>query len=145
MDRLADALDWPLSRLMTALAGLEDALEHSGSRVATDGHYLLGLRPRHGLLTDDQREALHRGCAAGTSLSEAAARALYRLAVHGVRLTETTRELGADAARDLQQQGLVRRRPSGETFATTDDVRFSLLLDDSETQPPHADAPHARH
>jgi len=91
------------------------------------------------------REALHRGCAAGTSLSEVAARALYLLAVHGVRLTETTRELGAAAASDLQQQGLVRRRPSGETFAITDDVRFSLLLDDSETQPPHADAPHPRH
>ena len=42
----------------------------------------------------------------GTSLSEDAARALYRLAVHGVRLTETTRERGAAAARDLQQQGL---------------------------------------
>jgi len=145
MDRLSDVLGWPLARLMAALAGLEDALEHSGSRVATDGHYLLGLRPRHGLLTDDQREAMHRGCAAGTSLSEAAARALYRLAVRGVRLSETTRELGAAAARDLQEQGLDRRRPSGETFAITDDVRFSLLLDDTETQPPHADAPPPKH
>jgi hypothetical protein len=127
---------------MAALAGLDAALEHSDSRVATDGHYLLGLRARHGLLTDDQREAPHRGCVAGTSLSDAAARALYRLAVHGVRLTETTRELGAAATRDLQQQGLVRRRPSGATFAITDDVRFSLLLDDTDTRPPHADAPH---
>jgi hypothetical protein len=72
MDRLSGVLGWPLARLMAALAGLEDALEHSGSRVATDGHHLLGLRPRHGILTDDQREVLHRGCAAGTSFSEAA-------------------------------------------------------------------------
>jgi hypothetical protein len=136
-DRLADVLDWPLARRVAALDGLDAALEHSGSRVATDGDYLLGLRPRHGLLTEAQHLALHRGCAAGASLSEAAARALYRLAMHDDRLSELTRHLEPDAARELQQQVLVRRRPSGETFAITEDVRFSLLLD--------ADAPHLTH
>jgi hypothetical protein len=56
-DRLADALDWPLARLMAALPGLDTALEHAGSRVATDGLYLLGLHPRHRLLTEAQHEA----------------------------------------------------------------------------------------
>jgi hypothetical protein len=83
IDRLADVLDWPLGRLVAAVDGLDAALEHSGSRVATDGDYLLRLRPRHGLLTEAQDQALHRGCAAGAWLSEAAARALYRLAMHG--------------------------------------------------------------
>jgi DNA-binding Xre family transcriptional regulator len=61
-DRLADALGWPFARLMAALDGLDTALEHSGSRVATDGHYLLGLRPRHDLLPQAQHPRQTRRC-----------------------------------------------------------------------------------
>jgi DNA-binding Xre family transcriptional regulator len=62
--RLADALGWPLHRLAAALAALDHALADRGVRidedVVRDNRPLHGLRPRGGLLTPAQREALHR-------------------------------------------------------------------------------------
>jgi hypothetical protein len=61
---LADALDWSLKRLDTALAALTDHLAGTGIRIDTDpapaSTPLLGLCARDRHLTDEQRAALHR-------------------------------------------------------------------------------------
>ncbi len=89
-DQLADTLGWPLARLMATIDVLEQRLDATGARVMSDDHLLHGIEPGHGLLTDAQRQALHRHGAAGTALTEAAARTLYRLGVCEARLGEPT-------------------------------------------------------
>jgi hypothetical protein len=106
-------------------------LEQGGTRLDADDRVVYGLRPRCGLLTAGQRLALDRHRGAEESLSETAARGLYAVALLDLLYAEFTLALGAPAATELQQQGLVRRRPSGTYFQATDDVRFSLLLDES--------------
>lgn len=79
--RLARALNWPLARLDAALESVEDRLRTTGMRLERDprhgGGQVRGLRPRHGLLTAEQRTALHQIPGTQQPLTKAAARALY--------------------------------------------------------------------
>ncbi|GAA1204635.1 hypothetical protein [Pseudonocardia alaniniphila] len=90
---------------------------------------LQGLRPRHGLLTEMQRHALHQLRVADDGLAEPVLRALYQIVVVGYEYTEATLDLSGETAIELQRQGLVQRGPSNGALDPTDDVRFSLLLD----------------
>lgn len=63
-------------------------------------------------------------------LDEPAARALYEIAVIGYGHSESNTALTAAAAIQLQQQGLVQRQHASESLDPSDDVRYSLLLDD---------------
>lgn len=56
--------------------------------------------------------------------------ALYRIAVVGCEYSEATVDLGGETAVELQRQGLVRRWHASSVLDPSDDVRFSLMLDD---------------
>jgi DNA-binding Xre family transcriptional regulator len=131
--RLANALGWSLDRLEIALGRMEIRLETGGVRFDRDvvnrAEPLQGLRPRHGLLTEMQRYALHQLRVADDGLAEPVLQALYQIIIVGYEYTEATLDHSAETAIELQRQGLVRRRPSGGVLDPTDDVRFSLLLD----------------
>jgi hypothetical protein len=126
---LADALDWSLKRLDTALAALTDHLAGTGIRIDTDpapaSTPLRGLRARDRHLTDEQRAALHRLRHATAPLDADAARVLYAVAHPGGTLTEGD---AADPATvvALQQRGIIRRRARAGYLELTDDARFSL-------------------
>lgn len=134
--RVANALGWSLDRLEIALARLEIRLETGGVRFDRDvvnrAEPLHGLRPRHGLLTETQRYALHQLRVADDGLAEPVVRALYQIVIVGYEYAEATLDLSAETAIELQRQGLVRRRPSGGVLDPSDDVQFSLLLDDGQ-------------
>lgn len=89
-DELADTLGWPLARLVAALAELERHLESGGTRLDAADRVVYGPRPRHGLLTEAQRLALHRHRGVTESLSETAARGLYAIALLDGQYSEFT-------------------------------------------------------
>jgi hypothetical protein len=101
---LADALDWSLKRLDTALAALTDHLAGTGIRIDTDpapaSTPLRGLRARDRHLTDEQRAALHRLRHATAPLDADAARVLYAVA-----------HPGGDPHRGRRRRPGHRRRP----------------------------------
>ncbi len=78
---------------------------------------LNGLQPRYGLL-DDQ------------GLDDPVLVALYRIVVVGCEYSEATVDLSAETAGELQRQKLVQRRHASGVLDPSDDVRFSLMLDD---------------
>lgn len=129
---LVDALGWPLHRLAAALAALDHTLADRGVRIDEDvdgdDRAVHGLRPRSGLLTPAQREALHRRAQADEPLDVDAVRALYAIAQPDSRYTERHTVIGTDAIR-LQQLGLVHRRHRARNLELADDVRYGLLLD----------------
>jgi len=133
-DRLADTLGWPLARLMAAIDTLEHHLAATGARVVAEDHVLSEVEPRHGLLTAAQRHALHHHGAAGSALTEAAGRTLYRLAILEARLSEPDRSSDNPTAIELQAHGLLRRRAPTINLAVTEDVRYSLMLDETPTE-----------
>lgn len=98
---LADALGWPLHRLAAALAVLVQTIADRGVRidedVVGDDRAVHGLRPRSGLLTPAQREALHRLVHAAEPLGVDAVRALYAIAQPDSRYTERHTVIGTDA------------------------------------------------
>lgn len=126
---LASALGWRLTRLDNALHALDERLTASGTRLDVDPDGAIhGLRPRDGLLSVDQRERLHRLCAADLALSRAAARALYAIAVHGYRLYgEDTQDASAPAM-ERQQRGLAQRRRNTTNLDPSPEGRAALLL-----------------
>lgn len=137
--RLAQALNWPLDRLAAALAAVEDRLCTTGLRLERDprhgGAQIRGIRPRHALLTPAQRTALHRIPATQQPLTEDAARALYTATFpEAGPLSENTLAFPRDVAIQLQRQGLVEHCRAGFTLDPTDEVRYSLDLDDLERQ-----------
>ncbi|MGQ0575842.1 MAG: helix-turn-helix domain-containing protein [Pseudonocardia sp.] len=129
--QLADLLGWTLPRLTTAIATLEHRLDHTGIRVEhdPDSGCILGLRPRDGLLTRQQREALHQPGPTDLGLDEPTARALYEVAVIGRSVSETDTYVDEVAIRTLRQLGLVHRRHNSEAFNPNADVVYSLIID----------------
>ena len=67
-----------------------------------------GLRPRHGLLTDQQRRALHQLGLLDEPVDQATARVLRIIAEPDSLCSQNTVALGPDLAIRLQQQGLAR-------------------------------------
>jgi DNA-binding Xre family transcriptional regulator len=134
---LADALGWPLARLLEALATLETGLATRGHRIDTDllteARPRHGLRPRDQLLTSSQRDALHRLGLINQPLDPETARVLYEAAQPDGRCVEYHAAIGYNAAVLLQQQGLIQRRRGAHYLELTDDVRFALLLDVTTT------------
>jgi len=91
---------------------------------------ICGLRPRDALLTDAQREALHRLLDLDRGLDPRDARMLYEIALCGYAPTEAFKGVNPAAAIKLQRQGYLHRRHNSERLAASDDLAFSLLLDD---------------
>lgn len=138
MGALACALEWPLARLEAALASLEDALAERGQRIDIDTYHqarpLHGLRPRDDLLTDSQRQALHRIRLIYQPLHPDTARVLHTATQPG-RCVEYQVVIGYNPAVLLQRQGLLQRHPGAHYLELTDDVRFALMLDDPTELP----------
>lgn len=132
---LADALGWPLDRLREALDTLEQRLGDTGMRVDHDPGppaVIRGLRRRDAVLTETQRTALHRLGDRDTGLDPYYARLLYSIAIIGLAPTETSRGTDPAAAIKLQRLGYVRRRHNSEHLAASNELAFSLLLDELE-------------
>lgn len=89
-----------------------------------------GLRPRYGLLDDAQRWALDQLRVADQGLADRVLVALYRIVVVGCEYSEATVDLSAETAGELHRQKLVQRRHASRILDPSDDVRFSLMLDD---------------
>lgn len=127
---LADALGWPLARLDAAVAALEEDLADRGQHL--DQHRdRVELRPRDGLLSVEQRVALHRihGAGAGVDGDVELARGIYAIAHPDSRGSENHAAFGA-ALVTLQQHGLAHRRHHRASHVElTDDARFALFLD----------------
>ena len=82
------------------------------------------------MLDDAQRWALDQLRVADQGLADAVLVALYRIVVVGCEYSETTVDLSAETARELQRQRLVQRRHASRILEPSDDVRFSLMFDD---------------
>lgn len=132
--RLATALGWTLDRLENALARLEIRLEASGVRFDRDAvnpaEPLNGLQPRAALLDEMQRYRVHQLRVADDGLAEPVLRALYQIVIVGYDYSEATLDLAAETAIELQRQGLVQRRHASRSFDPSDDVRYSLMLEE---------------
>ena len=132
---LADALGWPLDRLRAALDMLEERLADTGMRVDHDAGppaVIRGLRRRDAVLTATQRQALHRLGDRDTGLDPHYARLLYSIAIIGLAPTETSDGSDPAVAIKLQRLGYVRRRHNSEHLAASNELAFSLLLDDTD-------------
>ncbi len=131
--QLTDALGWPLQRTLAALRALINTLAAVGVRLDTDHHLLRGLAPREGLLGTGQRQDLHRAGAAGRAMTTSVARALHQIVLH----EHAPQAFPESDVHALHHGGLARHRAPGHTtvLTATDDVRFSLLLDEDPDTP----------
>jgi hypothetical protein len=137
--QLADALGWPLQRTLRALA---TALDDTGIRLDVEHYLVRGLAARDGLLTSAQREDLHRAGATGQTMPSSVARALDQVVVY----ERAPEAFSDDDIRALHQHGLARHRAPGltSTLTATEDVRFSLLLDEDPDEPGPDGSRHAQ-
>ena len=130
MAALAGALGWSLDRLGTAVAALTEQLTGAGTRIDADpvpaGTPIRGLRARDRYLTSDQRAALHRLRRPRPPLDAKAAEVLDVIARAPRALTECHRDLDPEVVIALQQRGIIRRHPRGDSLELTDDAQFSL-------------------
>jgi hypothetical protein len=130
MAALADALGWSLDRLGTAVAALTEQLTGAGTRIDTDpvpaDTPIRGLRARDRYLTSDQRVALHQLRRPRPPLDAKAAEVLDVIARDPRALTECHRDLDPEVVIALQQRGIIRRHPRGDSLELTDDAQFSL-------------------
>ncbi len=94
-----------------------------------------GLRPRPALLTETQRHQVHRHAAGSQPFGEGPARALFGIAFghSAVEAPPPDPDDGVDFT--LQHQGLIELRTGGAQLQLTEDVRYSLMLEDHPVWP----------
>jgi hypothetical protein len=85
-----------------------------------------GLRARDRYLTSDQRVALHQLRRPRPPLNAKAAEVLDVIARDPRALTECHPDLDPEGVIALQQRGIIRRHPRGDSLELTDDAQFSL-------------------
>ncbi len=127
-EELADIFGWDIRRTLAALKALEERLGSTGRRV----HRLFGaaaIRAREGVLTDQETRRLAQSQLAKSGLTTREARVL-REVIEGRADKEWDQNASVPdriASGALMKQGLIKRVRG--RFAVSDDVRFSLCLD----------------
>lgn len=135
IDGLAEALGWDLERTHRALEVLDDTLRPAGLRVHRL-HHDVRLARTVTATRDTELEALWRRHFAVRSLNPAQANLLRQIRDGKTRLAGS-KDTEKVRLPELRNAGLIRPAPA-ETGTTakwelTDDVRFSLLLDELPT------------